>query len=214
MPAEHWNSNWKLAVENGIESYHLFKVHKETLEPMTPTKQAYYIAGSAEWTLTGGVMKDTRSKLTQWLSGDYPEAYNHYQLLFLPPSLIAVISYDGINWIQIIPEGSEHCAVIAGGLIEHKVTNFNAPEFQFTQAFLTEDRVLCERLQKGMHARKSKGGKLVSMGESSGGFSSIPFQPTVQYDTGSLYINRACPKVYSINFIVKYSNHSLLGNSL
>ncbi|GGK72396.1 aromatic ring-hydroxylating oxygenase subunit alpha [Amphritea balenae] len=163
MPTEHWDSNWKLAVENGIESYHLFKVHKETLETTTPSKQAYYVAGSSEWTLTGGKMKDDRGTLSKWLSGNYPEAYDHYLLLFLPPSLVAVITYDGLNWIQIMPRGPEQCAVIPGGLLEHKTTNFNSPEFQFTQAFLNEDKQICERVQQGMHARKGKGGKLVSM---------------------------------------------------
>ncbi len=163
LPSEHWHSNWKLAVENGIESYHLFKVHKETLEPMTPSKQAYYVAGSSEWALTGGQMKDTRGTLSKWLMGSYPEAYNHYLLLFLPPSLIAVITYDGFNWIQILPEDPEHCAVIPGGLLEHKVKDFSGPEFQFTEAFLSEDKEICERVQRGMHARKGKGGKLVSL---------------------------------------------------
>lgn len=105
MPAEYWNSNWKLAVENAIESYHLFKVHKETLETTTPSKQAYYVAGNAEWSLTGGVIKDDRGPLRKWLSSGYPEAYNHYLLLFLAPSLIAVVTYEGLNWIQVYQRG-------------------------------------------------------------------------------------------------------------
>ena len=50
---EHWDSNWKLAMENAMESYHLFKVHQQTLETVTPTRQAFHIAGSSEWSLTG-----------------------------------------------------------------------------------------------------------------------------------------------------------------
>lgn len=163
LPTEHWHANWKLAVENGIESYHLFKVHKETLETQTPTKQAYYVAGSSEWTLTGGKMKDNRGKIMKWLSGSYPEVYDHYLLLFLPPSFVGIITYEGFDWIQILPVDGEHCQVIPGGLSEHKITDFGSEEFQFTNAFLTEDKVICERVQRGMHARKSQGGKLVSM---------------------------------------------------
>jgi len=163
LEAEHWNTNWKLAVENGIESYHLFKVHKETLETMTPTKQAYYVAGSSEWTLTGGAIKDERSSLTKWLTGSYPEAYSQYVLLFLPPSLIAVIDYEGMHWIQILPTDAEHCTVIPGGMSEHPVKNFNSPEFQFVHAFLAEDKEICERVQRGMYSRKGEGGKLVSL---------------------------------------------------
>ncbi|WP_051559988.1 aromatic ring-hydroxylating oxygenase subunit alpha [Marinobacterium jannaschii] len=161
--AEHWNANWKLALENGMESYHLFKVHKETLEPMTPSKQAYYVAGSSEWTLTGGAMKDNRSKVVKWLSGSYPEAYNHYLLLSLPPSLVMVITYEGVDWIQVLPDGPEQCRVIPGGLTEKPVASFDSPEFQFTASFLAEDQAICERVQRGMHATKGQGGKLVEM---------------------------------------------------
>ena len=36
-----WNANWKLVIANAMESYHLFKVHDETLEPYTPTGDHY-----------------------------------------------------------------------------------------------------------------------------------------------------------------------------
>lgn len=163
LPAEHWNANWKLAVENGIESYHLFKVHKETLEPMTPSKRAYYVAGSSEWTLTGGVMKDDRSRLTKWLTGKYPEVYNHYLLVFLPPSFVGILTYDGFHWIQVLPDGPEHCRVIPGGLSEYKVENNDDPEFDFTRAFLEEDKVICERVQRSASTKLGLGGKLVSL---------------------------------------------------
>jgi hypothetical protein len=101
--------------------------------------------------------------VSKWFSSSYPEAYNHYLLLFLPPSLIIVITYEGVNWIQVLPEGPEHCAVIPGGLSDHPVKDFKSSEFQFTEAFLSEDQVICERVQRGMHARKGKGGKLVSL---------------------------------------------------
>ncbi|MCL6414362.1 aromatic ring-hydroxylating dioxygenase subunit alpha [Aestuariirhabdus sp. Z084] len=163
MPVEHWQCNWKLAVENGIESYHLFKVHKQTLETTTPSKQAYYVAGNAEWALTGGTIKDKRNSVTKWLSGYYPEICHHYLLLFLPPSFIAVITCDGLNWIQILPQGPEQCRLVPGGLLEQKVSDYRSPEFQFVEAFLAEDRNICERVQGGMRSRKSQGGKLVSM---------------------------------------------------
>ena len=31
-----------------MESYHLFKVHPKTLEPYSPTADAYYIIGNAD----------------------------------------------------------------------------------------------------------------------------------------------------------------------
>ena len=55
--AHVWDCNWKLAILNAMESYHLFQVHPRTLEPYTPTKDAYYITGSARATATGGRSK-------------------------------------------------------------------------------------------------------------------------------------------------------------
>ncbi|MCV6589326.1 MAG: aromatic ring-hydroxylating dioxygenase subunit alpha [Marinobacterium sp.] len=170
LKSEHWQANWKLAVENGIESYHLFKVHKETLEAVTPTRQAYYVAGGADWSLSGGKMQDNRSKLEKllgnsWLSGGYPEAYQHYLLIFLPPSFIGVLTYEGLNWIHILPQGPEHCSVTPGGLLQHKLSasDLKSDEIAFTHQFLLEDQLICERVQRGTHARKGQGGKLVSM---------------------------------------------------
>ena len=53
-----WNANWKLVISNAMESYHLFQVHPETLEPSAPTAGAYYIVGNSDGTATGGRQTD------------------------------------------------------------------------------------------------------------------------------------------------------------
>ena len=50
---EVWDANWKLVISNAMESYHLFHVHPETLEPYAPTAGAYYVVGNADGTVTG-----------------------------------------------------------------------------------------------------------------------------------------------------------------
>ncbi len=160
---EQWQANWKLAVENGIESYHLFKVHKDTLETITPSKSAFYVAGSSEWSVTAGRMADNRSKLSKWLSGDHPEAHDHYLLIFLPPSFVGIITYESFDWIHILPDGTEQCSVQAGGIFERGLSKKDDAQMQFANAFLEEDKIICERVQKGMHSQQGYGGKLVSM---------------------------------------------------
>ena len=95
LPApEVWAANWKLIVENGMESYHLFKVHEKTLEKVTPTREAYYIEGSAPWTLTGGkiVQGDggVVGKLLSRLFGGGMGG-DHYVLVSIPPSFVGVL---------------------------------------------------------------------------------------------------------------------------
>jgi len=160
---EHWQANWKLVMENAMESYHLFKVHKETLETVTPSKQAYYIAGSSEWSLTGGKMVDTRSRLEKWLMGDGPEAYNHYVLVSLPPSFVGIMTYESFDWIQILPDGPEGSIIRSAGIAESSGQYDDRLMQEFVEAFFAEDKWICERVQKGMHSRLGSGGKLVGM---------------------------------------------------
>ena len=141
---EMWKCNWKVAITNAMESYHLFKVHPTTLEPYTPTRGAYYITGSARATATGGTNRD---------EGDY-------LLISLPPSFVGVFTKDSFIWQAVHPDGVDRCSVRTGGA-------FASPRDDsalgglgkwFTQAvgvvyalpdFLVEDKAICERIQRG-----------------------------------------------------------------
>lgn len=165
MPLEEWQANWKLIVENGIESYHLFKVHQKTLEPLSPTKDAFYLEGSARWTTTAG-----------WYKGAEPQTRDHptaglvgkgYVLVSIPPSFVAVLTEDTWGWISVFPTAADR-TVVGGGavrrgkpsLLERGATKMAE---SFTSAFLAEDKMICERGQRGMEARRSRGGQLVEL---------------------------------------------------
>lgn len=161
--SERWNSNWKLAVENGIESYHLFMVHRETLEVNTPSKKAYYVAGGADWSITGGEIVTQRGALAKLFSGSLPECANHYLLIYLPPGFIGILTYESFDWIAITPDGAEHCLVQSGGLTAHKISTEDVAKDSFTNAFLSEDKAICERVQAGMGSTHHSGGKLLEV---------------------------------------------------
>ncbi|MBQ4810602.1 aromatic ring-hydroxylating dioxygenase subunit alpha [Pseudoalteromonas luteoviolacea] len=161
--AELWNANWKLAMENAMESYHLFKVHKTTLETVTPTRQAFDIAGYSEWTLTGGEMKDTASKLAKWFRGSYPKVFDNYVLISIPPSFVGILTSESLSWVQVLPQGSEQCIVRSAGISNVKVSAEDKAEKAFVDAFFAEDKEICERVQKGMGSTLARGGKLVTM---------------------------------------------------
>lgn len=160
---EHWQANWKLAMENAMESYHLFKVHRSTLEQVTPTRGAYYVAGNAEWTLTGGEMKDDAGALEKWFRGSYPDVYHHYLLISLPPSFVGIMDYSSLGWISVYPTGSDQCHIRSGALTEGGYGSEDKDSQAFTEAFFAEDKAICERVQKGMYSQKGRGGKLVEM---------------------------------------------------
>ncbi|MCG8463977.1 MAG: aromatic ring-hydroxylating dioxygenase subunit alpha [Xanthomonadales bacterium] len=157
---EHWQSNWKLIYENAAESYHLFKVHKETLETITPTKSANYVAGGPRWTLTEGEMKTTPGWL-DWLSGsEVPK--DHYYLIALPPGFVAIITYDALAWISIRPINAFESRVESGALAADEGRE-DAESVAFTQQFFAEDKAICERVQRGVNSAYAEGGALVSL---------------------------------------------------
>ncbi|MDE2669793.1 MAG: aromatic ring-hydroxylating dioxygenase subunit alpha [Chloroflexota bacterium] len=164
---EVWEANWKLIAENGMESYHLFKVHEKTLEKVTPTRGAYYIEGSAPWTLTGGKIVQGEGgvlgKLLSQLFGG-ATAGDHYVLVSIPPSFVGVATLDSWDWIIVHPVSPTSSNVYQGTLMRSapdQVTR--AISDGYATAFLEEDRAICERAQAGMAAKLSRGGRLVPL---------------------------------------------------
>ena len=151
---EIWQTNWKLAMENAMESYHLFKVHESTLEVVSPTSDAYYIAGSSEWSLTGGA--------TTGLTGaDKSDLYNHYILVQLAPSFVGILSYGSFAWLSAHPIDANSTQIRSGAT--YLGEGMAGRSDDFTKTFFQEDQDICERVQRGMNSKLSRGGKLVDM---------------------------------------------------
>ena len=160
---ECWQANWKLVIENAIESYHLFKVHQKSLETVAPTKHAFYVAGSAEWSLTAGLLSDRRSKLSRWLSGETHKTQHQYLLIFLPPSFVGILTPASLDWLSVLPNGTDSCRVYSGGTAASATALSETFTSDHSATFLAEDKAICERLQQGMSATHAKGGKLVEL---------------------------------------------------
>ena len=157
-----WSANWKLAMENAMESYHLFKVHRDTLEQTTPTKHAFYLEGSADWTATAGRLQNTSNKMIEWLVGSKKSIYENYVLISLPPSFVGIVTYDSFDWVKVLPKDATSCIIETGGM-STIVPAADSEEQKFAEAFFAEDKVICERVQMGMSAVNTKGGKLIDL---------------------------------------------------
>lgn len=141
-----WACNWKMAALNAMESYHLFQVHPETLEPYTPTKDAYYISGSAVATATGGKSK----------------GQDDYVLFSLPPGFVGVLTTASLLWQVAYPVDATSCTIRTGGAFtspppERAGSRAAKWMTKATSAaaalalpdFLPEDKAICERGQLG-----------------------------------------------------------------
>ncbi len=156
--AEEWNANWKLVISNAMESYHLFKVHPETLEPYTPTAGAYYLTGSADGTATGGTQKDD----------------DDYVLLSLPPNFVGVISGKSLLYQFVEPIAVDRTRTISGGAFDYedparasKISGLLSKATarvseSLMPDFLPEDKWICERGQLAASGDFAPG-QLVSM---------------------------------------------------
>ncbi len=141
---EVWECNWKIATTNAMESYHLFKVHPTTLEPITPSRTAYYIAGSARATATGGSVKGG----------------SDYLLISLPPAFVGVFAEQSFFWLAVHPVDTRRCTVRTGGTygseqnpgVFRQLTTYLSDTLGSSEmtAFLAEDKVICERVQRGI----------------------------------------------------------------
>ena len=139
-----WHANWKLVITNAMESYHLFKVHPETLEPYTPTAGSYYVAGSADGTATGGASTTGAD----------------YTLLSLPPNFVGVLTEDSLLWQAVQPLAVDRTRIVTGAAYHHPpaeasrglsrwVTKASTAVGTGLPDFLPEDRAICERGQRG-----------------------------------------------------------------
>ena len=129
---------------NAMESYHLFQVHSDTLEPYTPTAGAYYITGGAAGTATGGTSKGT----------------DDYVLLSLPPNFVGVISDGSLLWQSATPLDVARSTVTTGaafttpspgttgGLLGSLTRLATNAAQSAVPDFLPEDRAICERGQR------------------------------------------------------------------
>ncbi|MEM7140426.1 MAG: aromatic ring-hydroxylating dioxygenase subunit alpha [Actinomycetota bacterium] len=140
---DEWAANWKLAVTNAMESYHLFKVHPETLEPTSPTSTAYYLTGNADGTATGGAVAK----------------HADYVLLSLPPNFVGVITAGMFLWQAVMPIAPDRSRVITGGAFtspspgdqsgmkKWATKAMSAAANAVVPDFLPEDKWICERGQ-------------------------------------------------------------------
>ena len=113
------------------------------------------------WSLTGGKYTDTSGMLTKWLVGEGSPVDRHYVLVSLPPSLVGILSSDSFAWINVYPSGATECTVRSGALSTQG--SVSQSEAEFIATFFAEDKMICERVQKGIASTHSRGGSLIDM---------------------------------------------------
>jgi len=105
---EVWETNWKILFQNFMEPYHLFTVHRNTVEPALPTRLAVVQEGGSGFCLYtqgrvpgvayeyGEVMQNPNLALTE-------EEINTVPLFGAFPAQVVSISPERTFWMSLMP---------------------------------------------------------------------------------------------------------------
>ncbi len=114
---ETWNTNWKALVENFTETYHLFQVHRTTVEPALPTRLTRHDEpGGAAYSLytqerRPGVSYEYDSDMAVANPALTDQERKTYPITCIYPAQVISISPERLFWMALQPIGSTRVRV-------------------------------------------------------------------------------------------------------
>lgn len=150
--------NWKVLVENFCESYHVFRVHKTTLETETPTSSVEVLPGGPGY--NHHTMRCVRAESTN-------EEDDREHLSCIYPGLTIAIRTASTIWLSILPLTHNRLrlrAWVAKDLSAGSATDSELEaEMEIVAAFMAEDKVINTGVQKGLASGVGNRGPLNEM---------------------------------------------------
>jgi phenylpropionate dioxygenase-like ring-hydroxylating dioxygenase large terminal subunit len=165
--------NWKIYVENAMESYHVPTVHAHTIQKQkrTITPPLY---GTGQW--CGLYTAHTGSRALEAGDAGFPyiptltgaSAAGTYYILIYPSTMLA-LTFDCMWWLEIHPRGPEAMHLIAGSCFPSATVA--RPDFaEVVQRYyrrwdksIPEDNVISEIQQHGLASPFARTGRLSYM---------------------------------------------------
>ncbi len=153
---ELWDGNWKLLVENFIESYHTTYTHVDSIGPTNPTKLAEFgPVGDPNFAIHSNSYRDE----------DLPEIHNprltdpekrRFYVISLFPNGLAAVDPNFVWWMALEPLGPGRTNARWGlSYAPESMAGMDAPEaFRDTirdviEVATEEDKEMVERIQEG-----------------------------------------------------------------
>jgi phenylpropionate dioxygenase-like ring-hydroxylating dioxygenase large terminal subunit len=148
--------NWKVLVENFCESYHVFRVHKTTLEPDTPTASVEVMSGGP------GYNHHTMRCVTAAAATKDRDNREHLSCIY--PSMTFAVRTASIIWLSIQPLTYNRLrlrAWVAKDPSAGRATETDLEkEMELVAAFMGEDKVINTGVQKGLESGVGNRGPL------------------------------------------------------
>ncbi len=171
--------NWKVMVENWIESYHHLGPHIKTLNPMMPAQDTWTEAPDAAFIhahlpLTGRDAAPILEAIRQGAPGDgflplpglNQMQQSEWNLFVGFPCFMLLLARDRAIWYRLQPLSAEHCRLTTTTLVSR--ASLNLPDYEklleaetrMLRDFHNEDMAANQAVQRGLHSRHVIRGRL------------------------------------------------------
>lgn len=171
--------NWKVLVENFMESYHHLGIHHRTLQPMMPARDTWseqerrhYLRAHLPYRETVRAEYEAfaaRGDFSQDLPplpGLTADQLSEWGLVLGPPTFLLATAPDRVIWYRLQPLGPDRLRLLTTVLVPAPVAareDFarlrERVEAQLVQ-FHLEDMEVCTAVQRGLHASGWQQGRL------------------------------------------------------
>jgi choline monooxygenase len=157
---EVWECNWKIAVENFLESYHFDMVHTRTLAPFSPQNTLRMVAEADNYAFHEFVWPEgSTERIEGSLLMDNPDITPEQERTVyfggVFPNHLFTVQYDQIAWLRMQPLAVDRTLVdfgLAGAfnIPDDEPPDPQHPEFHYLRLADTvnaEDRAIVEAIQ-------------------------------------------------------------------
>lgn len=179
--AREWDCpfNWKVLVENFMESYHHLGIHHKTLQPMMPARDTWTERERRHYVRSHLPYKDSVREEYQAFEakGDFSTALpplpgldakqkSEWGLFLIHPAFLLATAPDRVIWYRLQPLGPDRLKLLTTTLVAPEAAardNFETLRANTAKQlvdFHLEDMEVCTAVQRGFYARGWQPGRL------------------------------------------------------
>jgi len=172
---EHWDVDWKIAMDNYLESYHVPSGHPGLFRMFTPDydDQANLpgVARGISWLRERPSSKWSErmyQHLIGQVAGDLPEAHRRrWSFYSMLPNLGIDVYPDQMDFFQVLPRGAGKCTIRGGSFAqpdsrrEMRIARYLSA--RISRQVQREDEFLCRRVQQGLASGSYEPGPLSTL---------------------------------------------------
>lgn len=155
--------NWKVMIENFMESYHVTGIHPETLEPGFPGVATWGEDSDGPWAVLHNPTRDGKPTHGPFpVTAGLTEAQRADFLVCCAfPLHLFAANPDSMAWYEILPHGPEHFTLRVHVAVPPGVTDEEGAVLRsFIDAVHREDIDACSSVQEGVRSRLAAPGRL------------------------------------------------------